>query len=183
MHGDWHGRCYAKRAMSETTKQNGRGDSAAHFWDGEVLIQRDTLGNYTACRNYNPNAKTIMQMPDAADAVNLAHDYNREPLACKVQSYSDADRFARSAEVDRALENLIVESDSMLHGKSSPESLRESIQAAIIAMQTDIATHGEYDRAERGNPYADLFQRHQEHHYARASRFASLVKKLEKIDF
>jgi hypothetical protein len=156
-------------------------NKASYFWDGDIMIQRDSSGNYTACKNYNPASKTILQMPDAADAANLAHDYNREPLACKVQSFSDAVRFKRSAEVEAAMERLIVAADAILHDQGAADIVREAVQSAITALQTDIATRGEYKREQVFDPYGDLFIRQRIHHYARAERFSNEIAKMENL--
>ena len=179
---------------TQTTATGAANTTAARFADGNTTIQRDCRGNYTASQNINESQDITPQQTwkliDAADAALHPHDYNRVPLACKVSSFSDAIKFARSGNVEGALEGLLFSVDEMLNGgfvnvtaEGSDQLLidkvRAALQAAVKAINYQSLLYGDYEREELQDPYADLFFSQQVEHFAKARRFHELMKKVE----
>lgn len=180
---------------AQNNNQTGAANTtAARFTDGDTTIVRDCRGNYSASKNVNDSqditAQQTWKLIDAADAVLHPHDYNREPLACKVSSFSDAVKFARGGNVEGALEGLLFSVDEMLNGgfvnvtaedggQGLIDKVRDALQAAVKAINYQGLLYGNYEREELQDPYADLFFSQQVEHFAKARRFHQLMKKVE----
>lgn len=146
----------------------------------------------TAADNFNVpqniNTQQAWKLIDATEAANYAHDYNDEPLACKVSNFGDAARFARSAEVEAALEGLLFSVDEMLNGgfvSVTPvkpqdaaliDKVRAALQQAVTAINYQTALCGNYEREELHDPYTAEFEAQQIAHYMKAVRFHHLIK-------
>lgn len=185
---------YLHTMNTQTTTTGAANTTAARFADGNTTIQRDCRGNYTASQNINESQDITPQQTwkliDAADAALHPHDYNRVPLACKVSSFSDAIKFARSSNVEGALEGLLFSVDEMLNGgfvnvtaedggQGLIDKVRDALQAAVKAIHYQGLLFGHYEREELQDPYADLFFSKQIEHFAKAHQFCQLMKKVE----
>ena len=149
----------------------------------------------TAADNFNVpqkiNTQQAWKLIDATEAANYAHDYNDEPLACKVSSFGDAARFARSVDAETALRDLLFSVDEMLNGgfvsvtpvkpqdSALVDKVRAALQQAVTAINYQTALCGNYEREELHDPYTAEFEAQQIEHYMKAARWRALVAKIE----